>query len=137
MSSFKAQIRLPRQTMQLSKFSMRDVNIGLTDSFQGLEKGVVLLYTTRSETEFVADDVERGCGIIHRLSQTNVALTRAKFGLIIIGRKKVLHMDENWRAVPAFCDRNGLAAGDDNDDEAADGDARTWTSAESDTNYDA
>ncbi|KAK9771700.1 putative P-loop containing nucleoside triphosphate hydrolase protein [Seiridium cardinale] len=137
-SPFKAQVRLLQQTIQLPKFNMRDVNIRPTNSFQGLEKGVVVLCTARSEAEFVANDVERGWGIIHRLSQTNIALTRAKFGLIRIGRRKVLHMDENWRAVlAAFCDRNGLVAGDDNDDEAADSDARTWTSAELDTNYDA
>jgi helicase MOV-10 len=38
----------------------------------------------------------------------NVALTRAKFGLIVIGKKDVLAVDKNWKEFLDFCDRNGL-----------------------------
>jgi putative helicase MOV10L1/helicase MOV-10 len=40
----------------------------------------------------------------------NVALTRAKFGLIVIGRREILLGDPNWKAFLDFCDRNGLVA---------------------------
>lgn len=114
MSPFKAQVRLLRQTAQLPRFNLRDINIGPTEAFQGLEKGVVILCVTRSKTEFVRGDVERGWGIVNRPNQMNVALTRAKFGLIVIGKREVLSMDENWKAVLSFCDRNGLVTGDNN-----------------------
>jgi hypothetical protein len=41
----------------------------------------------------------------------NVALTRAKFGLIVIGRRQILREDANWKAFLEFCDRNGLVTG--------------------------
>ena len=41
----------------------------------------------------------------------NVALTRAKFGLIVIGRRQILREDANWKAFLEFCDRNGLVSG--------------------------
>ncbi|ORY55710.1 uncharacterized protein BCR38DRAFT_452230 [Pseudomassariella vexata] len=44
----------------------------------------------------------------------NVALTRAKFGLIVLGRSGVLDPDEDWKAVMAFYDRNGLVTGEEN-----------------------
>jgi hypothetical protein len=41
----------------------------------------------------------------------NVALTRAKFGLIVIGRRQILREDANWKVFLEFCDRNGLVSG--------------------------
>jgi hypothetical protein len=41
----------------------------------------------------------------------NVALTRAKFGLIVIGRRQILREDANWKVFLDFCDRNGLVSG--------------------------
>jgi hypothetical protein len=38
----------------------------------------------------------------------NVALTRAKHGLIVIGHPEVLTKDDHWTAFLAFCARNGL-----------------------------
>lgn len=38
----------------------------------------------------------------------NVALTRAKHGLIVIGNPEVLTTDDYWTAFLAFCHRNGL-----------------------------
>ena len=38
----------------------------------------------------------------------NVALTRAKHGLIVIGNPTVLATDNYWTAFLAFCRRNGL-----------------------------
>ena len=38
----------------------------------------------------------------------NVALTRAKEGLIVIGNPAVLATDDYWTAFLAFCRRNGL-----------------------------
>ena len=38
----------------------------------------------------------------------NVALTRARKGLIMIGSSEAMGVDECWRAWMAFCERNGL-----------------------------
>jgi hypothetical protein len=46
----------------------------------------------------------------------NVALTRAKFGLIVIGKRETLLQDPNWQAFLDFCKRNGLVAGETDSD---------------------
>jgi superfamily I DNA and/or RNA helicase len=49
-------------------------------------------------------------------NKMNVALTRAKFGLIVIGRREILLQDPNWKAFLDFCERNGLVAGKNDSD---------------------
>ena len=114
MSPFKAQVKCLRATIKENRFgSLWDVDIGPTEAFQGLERGVVILCTTRSKQQFVESDKKAGWGIIGFPNRMNVALTRAKFGLIVIGRREVLHQDPNWKAFLDFCYRNGLVAGED------------------------
>ncbi|KAH8889614.1 P-loop containing nucleoside triphosphate hydrolase protein, partial [Thozetella sp. PMI_491] len=94
MSPFKAQVRLLRRKMRDPRFgNYYDVNIGPTEAFQGLEKGVVILCTTRSKPRFVEKDIERDWGIVGLPNKMNVALTRAQYGLIIIGKRAVLKID--------------------------------------------
>jgi len=113
MSPFKAQVALFRRTIQGPRFgSLWGVDIGPTEAFQGLERGVVILCTTRSKQRFVESDKKANWGLIGMPNTMNVALTRAKFGLIVIGKRDVLLSDPNWRAFLDFCDRNGLVAGD-------------------------
>lgn len=114
MSPFKAQVKCLRATIKENRFgSLWDVDIGPTEAFQGLERGVVILCTTRSKQQFVESDKKAGWGIIGFPNRMNVALTRAKFGLIVIGRQEVLHQDPNWKAFLDFCYRNGLVAAED------------------------
>jgi putative helicase MOV10L1/helicase MOV-10 len=113
MSPFKAQVRRLRKRMRNSQYGrLWDVNIGPTEAFQGLERGVVILCVTRSRQRFVEKDQQLGWGIIGMPNKMNVALTRAKFGLIVIGRRDLLVEDPHWKAFVGFCERNGLVAGD-------------------------
>ncbi len=124
MSPFKAQVRLLRRKMRSDQYGrLHDVNIGPTEAFQGLEKAVVILCTTRSKPRFVAKDVERDWGIVGLPSKMNVAMTRAQSGLVIIGKRDLLALDPHWAAVLAFCDRNGLVTGSHDDDPDSDGGA--------------
>jgi DNA polymerase III delta prime subunit len=109
MSTFKAQINCLRKIARQDEYSMlRGVDIGPTEVFQGLERGVVILCTTRTKERFISRDQEQGWGIIGTHNKLNVALTRAKFGLIVIGKIEALESDENWRAFMSFCARNDL-----------------------------
>jgi putative helicase MOV10L1/helicase MOV-10 len=114
MSPFKSQVRRIRKSIRSDRFgSLWDVRIGPTEAFQGLEYGAVILCVTRSRARFVKRDRDLGWGVIGLPTKMNVALTRAKFGLIIIGHRDVLIGDPNWKAVLQFCDRNGLVVGRD------------------------
>lgn len=109
MSPFKAQVKCLRNMIKTEKYgSLYDVDVGPTEAFQGLERGIVILCTTRTKERFVSKDQELGWGIVGMPTQMNVALTRAKFGLIVIGKTEVLESDENWRAFMSFCARNDL-----------------------------
>jgi len=114
MSPFKAQVQCLRKTIREKRYgSLWDVDIGPTEAFQGLERGVVILCTTRSKERYVASDKEVDWGIIGLPNKMNVALTRAKFGLIVIGKKELLVQDSNWKTFLEFCIRNNLFANGD------------------------
>ncbi|TVY42253.1 putative helicase, partial [Lachnellula subtilissima] len=110
MSPFKAQVQYLRKVMRGKDYGgvFWDVDIGPTEIFQGLERGVVIICTTRSREKYVEKDKELGWGLIGMPNKMNVALTRAKFGLIVIGKKDILLQDPNWKAFLDFCERNGL-----------------------------
>ncbi|KAF2020911.1 P-loop containing nucleoside triphosphate hydrolase protein [Aaosphaeria arxii CBS 175.79] len=112
MSPFAAQVKRLRAVVRTTRYwnrsGMWDVNIGPLEAFQGLESRVVILCVTRTKEKFVDLDVQRGLGVVGQRRQMNVALTRAKEGLIVIGDPKVMKMDPHWRRWLAFCQRNGL-----------------------------
>lgn len=113
MSPFKSQVACLRKTIREPQFgSLWEVDIGPLEAFQGLERDVVILCTTRSRQKFVEKDKELDWGIINQPTKMNVALTRAKYGLIVIGKMEILREDANWEYWLRFCMRNGLVAGD-------------------------
>lgn len=106
MSPFKAQVQKLRKRMR--DHGLWDVNIGPLEAFQGLERGAVILCVTRSRGKFLEEDQRLGWGVIGAPNKMNVALTRAKSGLIVIGRRELLAKDDNWKAFVGYCERNGL-----------------------------
>jgi helicase MOV-10 len=107
MSPFQAQVRVIRR-LASQTFGMPGLNIGPLEAFQGLESRLVILCTTRTRDRFIENDIAKGLGVIHEPKRFNVALTRAKQGLIVIGNPAVLEKDSDWRAFLGFCQRNRL-----------------------------
>jgi hypothetical protein len=126
-SPFRAQVNFLRVAFRAA--GLRGVNIGPLEAFQGLESKVVVICTTRTRLDereperFVRDDQARGIGLIGHAKKFNVALTRAKEGLIVIGDPRCLTCtgDGAWAAFIAFCERNGCVEGD-----------KLWTTVSSD-----
>lgn len=108
MSPFRAQVYNLRQVARQPRYNIPWVNIGPLEAFQGLESKLVILCTTRTRRQFVERDNQRGLGVIHEPRRFNVALTRAKEGLIVIGNPVTLQQDRCWETFLAFCCRNGL-----------------------------
>ncbi|KAF2130236.1 P-loop containing nucleoside triphosphate hydrolase protein [Dothidotthia symphoricarpi CBS 119687] len=112
MSPFAAQVKILRSLIRSTRYGsgsgMWDVNIGPLEAFQGLESRVVIICTTRTRDQQLGLDAKRGWGIVGQKRKMNVALTRAKEALFVIGSPSVLLQDYYWRAWLAFCWRNGL-----------------------------
>ncbi|KAK4628449.1 putative RNA helicase SDE3 [Fulvia fulva] len=85
-------------------------------AFQGLESRLVILCTTRTRDRFVDQDIAKGLGVIHEPRRFNVALTRAKERLIVIGNPHALDQDDDWAPFLAFCQRNSAWRSEHEDD---------------------
>lgn len=108
MSPFRAQVRVLRKLARAPAFAMPGLNIGPLEAFQGLEKRVIIICTTRTRDRFLDQDLAKGLGVIHEPKRFNVALTRAMHSLVVIGNPFLLDKDEHWTAFLGFCERNGL-----------------------------
>ncbi|EEH16969.2 hypothetical protein PABG_07056 [Paracoccidioides brasiliensis Pb03] len=91
--------------------NLHSVNIGPVEAFQGLESRFLIICTTRTRAEmrFIEQDQSLGLGLVGERRRFNMAMTRAKEGLIVIGNPDVLvgvSKDETWREFLNFCARN-------------------------------
>ena len=114
---FRAQVNMLRKIFRGKGFGQ--VSIGPLEAFQGLESRVVILCTTRTRlgsandvnglARFVAEDVAWNRGVIEQRKRFNVAMTRAKEALFVIGDERALTCsgDECWIQFLSFAGRNG------------------------------
>ncbi|KAK3948189.1 P-loop containing nucleoside triphosphate hydrolase protein [Pseudoneurospora amorphoporcata] len=157
MSPFKAQVRLIRSLIRSEMYGMMwEVNVGPTEAFQGLEHGVVILCVTRSRKRFVERDRALGWGVLPgrtgRMGRVgrengatagaagggirnklNVALTRAKFGLIILGSREVMMPDKEEDQNSNNKEKQEEDS-DDDDDDNSEGQESGSTSQKEDAN---
>ncbi|GAA5822875.1 hypothetical protein JCM11251_004409 [Rhodosporidiobolus azoricus] len=73
----------------LKKELYKEVEVASVDAFQGREKDYVIVSCVRSNEH-------QGIGFLNDPRRLNVALTRAKYGLIILGNPKVLSKHALW-----------------------------------------
>ena len=74
------------------------------DGFQGREKEVIIITAVRSN--------EKGnVGFLNDWRRLNVAITRARSGLIVVGDSRTLQYERNWRAFIAWCKKEGCFIG--------------------------
>ncbi|KAL3936349.1 MAG: hypothetical protein SGBAC_008312 [Bacillariaceae sp.] len=93
--------------------SMPEVKVGSVESFPGQERRVIILSTVRAEQEMVSYDLKHSLGFVAHSERFNVAITRAKALLIVIGCPSVLAIDkEHWLPFMKYCYNNGGWAGE-------------------------
>ncbi|XP_023326960.1 RNA helicase Mov10l1 [Eurytemora carolleeae] len=93
-SPYRKQTQKIREMLKV--FNIDGIRIGSVEEFQGQEKPVILLTTTRSGTEHQVSDNKQGIGFLASPKRLNVAVTRAQSLLIVIGNPHVLSKDMNW-----------------------------------------
>lgn len=87
---------------------IRDVKVGSVEEFQGQERMVIILSTVRVIT--MEDD---SMGFISNPNRINVAITRARALLIVVGDPHLLMTDRNWRVLLKDCVKRNAYIGCD------------------------
>ncbi|PNJ46307.1 MOV10 isoform 10 [Pongo abelii] len=104
-SSKKGKARLsPRSVGVISPYRKQ---VGSVEEFQGQERSVILISTVRSSQSFVQLDLDFNLGFLKNPKRFNVAVTRAKALLIIVGNPLLLGHDPDWKVFLEFCKENG------------------------------
>lgn len=126
---FLAQVSYLRKVFRYNY--LHDVNIGPLEAFQGLETRFLIICTTRTRPDqrFLVADQSRALGIVGEKQRFNMAITRAKEGVIVIGNPNVLvgtGKDETWRAFLGFCARNGCWTVERGADHVTESTSKSW-----------
>jgi len=106
---YRRQVQKIRKKLKEHNFS--DVTVGSTEEFQGQERKVIIVSTVRSTPEYVNTDTQYKLGFLSNPKRFNVAITRAKALLIIVGNPHILSQDQDWAALLAFAREKGCYTG--------------------------
>lgn len=100
---YKEQLReLIRQFRRIYGQDITDsIDFNTIDGFQGQEKDIIILSCVRSAEN-------QGVGFLKDVRRINVALTRAKSTLMILGDKQALSSNEFWRDLTVDAEKRGM-----------------------------
>ena len=106
-SPYKAQVALLRKLVGRSRTLApvhRHITVNTVDGFQGQERDVIIISMVR--------DNERGAiGFLKDLRRMNVAMTRARMKLIIVGSSDTLCQTDFYAQLWAYVSENGVVRG--------------------------
>ncbi len=87
----------------LRDFGFDVPKIGTVEEFQGQEKPVIIVSTVRSDEGLLSKDRKYALGFVSSQQRLNVAISRARTMLIIIGNPHLLVKDIAWRNLLRLC----------------------------------
>ncbi|KAG9044286.1 hypothetical protein FS837_008416 [Tulasnella sp. UAMH 9824] len=85
----------------------QSIKVGSVEEFQGQERTAILITTVRSQVSNVGHDLKHLLGFLVNPRRMNVALTRAKALLVVVGNPLILGLDPLWRKFLNYVHRNG------------------------------
>uniref|UniRef100_A0A3P9MID8 RNA helicase n=1 Tax=Oryzias latipes TaxID=8090 RepID=A0A3P9MID8_ORYLA len=97
----------------LGKVGLQDIKVGSVEEFQGQEYLVIILSTVRSNESVQSDDLQSLLGFLSNPKRFNVAVTRSKALLLIVGNPHMLIRDPCFGALLQYCYTNGAYLGCD------------------------
>ncbi|KAG6812687.1 hypothetical protein H0H92_001316 [Tricholoma furcatifolium] len=109
MAPWREQVWRLRERLRNEKLNA--VDVGTVEDYQGRESRVVIISCVRSTARFLDEDKAKGLGLIFEKKRMNVAITRAKELLVVIGNGAILKRDPYWKGFLEFTIRNQLYVG--------------------------
>ncbi|KAM8975149.1 helicase MOV-10 [Pelodytes ibericus] len=109
-SPYRKQVEKIRKAIDLTNRNVPDIKelkVGSVEEFQGQERRVILISTVRSSEDYVNFDEDFSLGFLKNPKRLNVAITRAKALLILVGNPIILSKDPNWLQFLKYCRDNG------------------------------
>ncbi|KAK6623465.1 hypothetical protein RUM43_009317 [Polyplax serrata] len=98
------QVRKLRHVLDALKIAQP--KIGTVEEFQGQERNVIIISAVRSSTKRISSNIREMLGFLACPQRLNVALTRARALLIILGNPLFLAKDPHWKTVIEYCQSN-------------------------------
>uniref|UniRef100_A0A3P9HLV6 RNA helicase n=1 Tax=Oryzias latipes TaxID=8090 RepID=A0A3P9HLV6_ORYLA len=80
-----------------------DLHVGSVEEFQGQEKKIIMISTVRSTSSYVKMDKDFNTGFLSNDKRFNVAITRAKSLLIVVGNPLILRSHPVWKKFIDYC----------------------------------
>uniref|UniRef100_A0A3Q4GL09 RNA helicase n=1 Tax=Neolamprologus brichardi TaxID=32507 RepID=A0A3Q4GL09_NEOBR len=88
----------------LSRWSdLKELKVGSVEEFQGQERKIIMVSTVRSSINYVKMDRDFNIGFLSNEKRFNVALTRARSLLIVVGNPVILKKDPTWEKFISYC----------------------------------
>ncbi|NWH92946.1 SDE3 helicase, partial [Aegithalos caudatus] len=87
--------------------NISQLKVGSVEEFQGQERRVILISTVRSCSTYLQFDQTFRLGFLKNPKRLNVAITRAKALLIVVGNPVVLSKDPHWHRFLRYCKEEG------------------------------
>ncbi|KAJ8922201.1 hypothetical protein NQ315_004138 [Exocentrus adspersus] len=108
---YKKQVKFLKQACGAQGWS--NLLVGSVEQFQGNEKLIIIISTVRSKNYLKYEEIDMKCrlGFLRNPKRFNVALTRAKALLIVVGNGDVLKNDKNWLHFLEYCIRKKAVVG--------------------------
>ncbi|PIN22560.1 RNA helicase [Handroanthus impetiginosus] len=95
----------------LESIDWPNIKVGSVEQFQGQERQVIIISTVRSTVKHNEFDRVHYLGFLSNPRRFNVAITRAKSLLVVIGNPHILCKDPNWSNLLWYCVDNGSYKG--------------------------
>ncbi|XP_068603628.1 putative helicase mov-10-B.2 [Brachionichthys hirsutus] len=103
----KIRVALNKVGKELKNKDMNSLKVGSVEEFQGQERRVILVSTVRSSPNYAEIDKLFNLGFVKNAKRFNVAVTRAKALLVVVGNPRVLSTDPTWAKFIQFCKEQG------------------------------
>ncbi|KAJ0023976.1 hypothetical protein NQD34_003875 [Periophthalmus magnuspinnatus] len=82
---------------------VKELKVGSVEEFQGQERKIIMVSTVRSSINYVKMDKDFNIGFLSNEKRFNVAVTRARSLLIVVGNPVILNKDPTWNKFISYC----------------------------------